>query len=119
MAEPKLVGAAPSRVARGRPRDLRLLQDAPGLVEERGSRRGQGHAALRAVEEPHAKLLLELAHLLADGRLRDVQALCRAAEVQLLRDGNEVSEVSEFHGGHSAVLGQRRLDSRTGVVISC
>ena len=55
-------------------------------------------AALGAVEELDAELLLELADLLAYCRLRDVQALRRAAEVQLLGDGDEVPQVTEFHG---------------------
>jgi hypothetical protein len=52
---------------------------------------------LRALEQPDAELGLELAHLLADRRLRDVEALGGAAEVQLLRDGDEVPKVTEFH----------------------
>ena len=51
-----------------------------------------------AVEEPHAELGLELADLLADGRLRHVQALGGAAEMQLLRDRDEVPQVSQLHG---------------------
>ena len=55
-------------------------------------------ASLGPVEQPDAELLLELADLLADRGLRHVQALRRAAEVQLLRDRDEVPQVTEFHG---------------------
>src|SRR5690349_4117451 len=57
---------------------------------------------MRTVQEHHAELGLELADLLAHRRLGDVQPLCRAAEMQLLGDGDEVAEMSQFHGSHSA-----------------
>src|SRR5581483_6714478 len=107
-------------------------QDATRLVEKRGSRRRQGHGVGRAVKEAHPELLLELAHLLADGRLGDVQPLRSAAEMQLLRDGDEVPQVSEFHsgsapgrgplGGHRAgnyaVVRVLRIGTPAGVVLS-
>jgi hypothetical protein len=77
--------------------DLGLSKDAARLVQERDARAGQGDAALGAIEEPDAQLLLGLADLLAHCGLSDVQPLCGAAEVQLLRDGDEVPEVPEFH----------------------
>src|SRR5215218_5261422 len=52
---------------------------------------------MRAIEQPHAELGLELAHLLADRRLRHVEALGRPPEVELLGDGDEVPEMAEFH----------------------
>ena len=86
------------RVARRALRDLGLVQDPTGLDEQRGAGRGEGDAAVGAVEQPHAQLCLELADLLADGGLRHVQALGGAAEVQLLRDRDEVPQVSQLHG---------------------
>jgi hypothetical protein len=56
-------------------RVVRLAQDVARLGEQRGARPGQGHCALGSVEELHAQLLLELADLLADRRVGDVQAL--------------------------------------------
>src|SRR5206468_4029652 len=42
---------------------------------------------------------LEVADLPAERRLRDVQPLGGSAEVQLLRHGDEVAEMSELHEG--------------------
>src|SRR3954453_18643874 len=72
-------------------------QHAARLLEQCSARRGQRDAAVRAVEEPDAELVLELADLLADGRLGDVEPLPGAAEVQLFGDGDEVPEMAEFH----------------------
>jgi len=69
----------------------------PRLLEERAAGDGERDAALRAVEELDAQLLLELAHLLADGRLRDVKPVGCTAEVQLLGDRHEVPEMTKFH----------------------
>src|SRR3954451_9931147 len=74
-----------------------MAQDMPGLLEQRPSGDGEHDAARRAVEQPHAELLLELADLLADRGLGDVEAIRRTAEVQLLRDRDEVPQVTEFH----------------------
>jgi hypothetical protein len=43
------------------------------------------------MEQVDAELDLELAHLLAEARLRKVQPLGRAAEMELFRDGDEVA----------------------------
>jgi hypothetical protein len=56
-------------------------------------------AALRPIEQGDAELLLELADLLAQRRLRDSHPRGGAAEVQLLRDGEEVAQVPELHRG--------------------
>lgn len=39
----------------------------------------------RACEQPHTELFLQALDLLAEGRLRAMEALCRAPEMQLLR----------------------------------
>ena len=62
-----------------------------------GSRLRQRNLPLRPIQEPYAQLIFEFANLLADRRLRDVQPLRSPAEVQLLCDGNEISEVAKFH----------------------
>ena len=74
-----------------------LEQHSARLVQECPSRRRQLHAAPGAVEQGDAKLPLEVADLLAQWRLRDVEARRRTAEVQLLGDGHEVPEVTKLH----------------------
>ena len=69
----------------------------PRLLEQSPSGNGERDASLGAVEQPDPELEFELADLLADRGLRDMQALCRTAEVQLLRDGDEIPQVPEFH----------------------
>src|SRR4029079_3689838 len=91
-AELALAGAA-CRLAG----DLGLADHAPRLLEQDGTRGSEGDAAMRAVQQQHAELGLELADLLAHCRLSDVQPLRRAPGVQLLGDGDEVSEMSQFH----------------------
>jgi hypothetical protein len=98
------------------PRHLDLLQHAPRLAEESGSRVRQRNGPLGPVEQPHAQLLLELANLFADRRLRNVQPLRGPAEVQLLCDRNEISEVAKFHAPDLLLL-PGACDSR-GLVAS-
>jgi hypothetical protein len=69
-------------------------------VEERGSCGCQRDAALAAVQQLDAELELEFPHLLTEGGLGQVQPLGRAAEVQLLRHGYEVTNASKFHEWH-------------------
>ena len=59
--------------------------------------RGELDPAAVAQQQLGADLGLERLDLLTQRRLRDVQALRRAAEVQLFGDGDEVSEVAQLH----------------------
>jgi len=59
----------------------------------------EAHPAPVALEEPDAQLRLEIVNLSPQGRLRDAQASGRPGERARLRDGDEVTEVSELHGG--------------------
>jgi len=47
------------------------------------------------VEELDPEFALELPDLLAERRLRDLEALGGAAEMELLRDGDEVAQPPE------------------------
>ena len=67
------------------------------MLEEGAAGRRELDPSLRPVEQCDAELLLELAHLLAERRLRDPHAGGGAPEVQLLGDGDEVAEVAELH----------------------
>lgn len=51
-----------------------------------------------ARKEIDSQRLLELPDLPAQRRLRNVQALGCFAEIQILRHGNEVPDVTQFHG---------------------
>src|SRR6185312_2860820 len=85
-------------VASGLPGPLREQEHAPGLLEHRGSGIGQGDLARGPVQQVDAELLLELANLLADRGLGDVEALGGTAEMQLLGDGDEIPQVPKLHG---------------------
>jgi hypothetical protein len=89
-ARPGLLG--PLRGAR------RAGQDVARVIQEANARGGERHAAAVALEQPHAELVLQRPHLLRHARLRQVQLLGGAAEVQLLGDGDEGSELPELHG---------------------
>src|SRR5690606_40409778 len=54
-------------------------------------------SAVRAIEQASADLHLELGDHLTDPRLRDVQSLRGAAEVQFLGEGEEDLDVSKLH----------------------
>jgi hypothetical protein len=57
----------------------------------------QADFPLGSMKELDAQVFLELADLLAQGRLTDIEANCRAAEVQLFRQSHERSQMPEFH----------------------
>ncbi len=74
---------------------LDALHDAARLVEQDGARGRQLDPSRGADEQLDAQRGLERLDPLAQRRLRDVQALRGAREMQLLGDGDEVAEVSE------------------------
>ena len=83
---------------------IRLLQRVARLDEESGPCGRQRDATLCALEERYAKLCLQLLDLLAQWRLRDVQTLRGAAEMQGLGDGDEVSEVPQIQFAQASYL---------------
>jgi hypothetical protein len=109
VADPKAADRPLVGLPRGALGDVCLYEDAPRLVEHRGAGVGERDAAMVAVEQPDAQLRLELAHLLADGRLGDVQALGGPPEVQFFCDGHEVAEMPEFHGASVTARGSARI----------
>lgn len=88
---------AMTHVVDAEPRHFDLLQDTPRLGQEDGPRLGERDGPVRPVQQTYPELLFELADLLADRRLRNVQSCCGPAEVQVLRDSYEISEVAKFH----------------------
>jgi hypothetical protein len=75
-----------------------LHDEFSGLLEKRAARFGQFHAALVAHKEGDAEILFQLTDLTTQRRLRDVQLLSSLREVEVFRDGDEVSNVTQFHG---------------------
>ena len=85
---------------RGAPRGTQRVvnpgQQRRRRLEQRTARRGQLDAAGRALEQARADALLELPDLRAQRRLRQVQPLGRAREVELLGDRDERAQVPEL-----------------------
>ena len=82
---------------RPRPRLLHRGQYCSGLREEPRTRRRQPDSPRRPVEQADSQLALEPGQLLAHRRLPDRQGLRSAAEVQVLRDCDEVLELTQLH----------------------
>lgn len=72
-------------------------QDRLGIGQEGTAGIGQADAAGMAQQQGRADLLFERTDLLAERRLLHVQRLGRAGHMTLMRDGDEVTEVSQFH----------------------
>ena len=89
--------AAPQVVGRAEHAGGALEQEAPGV--------GQRDLVRRAPQQLDAELALEQAHLPAQRRLRDVQALGRAREVALGRHGDEVAQPAQL--GHAPDASRR------------
>jgi hypothetical protein len=92
-------------------RHLDLLQHAQRLDKESGSCVRQRDRPLGPVKQPHAQLIFELANLLADRRLRNVESLRGPAEAQLLCDRYEIPEVPKFHALPLLSVAERSLRS--------
>lgn len=74
----------------------RRPQCVPRGADQRVALRGQSDAAAGPLEEQHPQVALELAHLDAQRRLRQVQRHGRAPEVQVLGYCDEAFELPEF-----------------------
>lgn len=84
---------------------LRLLdlgQRPLRVRQERFPRNRQRHSPPQPVEQPRPHLLLELAHLGGQRRLRQEQPLGRTGETALLRHRHHVPKLMEFHACHGA-----------------
>ena len=71
-------------------------QDLACLLEEDPPGVGRHHDPARPVEQLDAEIVLELPDRLRQRRLRNVQALGGAAEMELLADRHEVAQVPEL-----------------------
>ena len=73
-------------------------QDVAGLVEEDLASRRQAHGFTGAGKQGKTEFVLQVTDLTADAWLRDVECRRRARDVLLLRHGDEVPQVTQFHG---------------------
>jgi hypothetical protein len=87
------------------------LEQTAGHPVQRGAGAGELDLAPVTPEQLGAQRSFQAADLLAEGRLRQVQALRGAGEVQLLGHGHEVPQIPEM-GIHSQQLSQLVLDAR-------
>ena len=72
-------------------------EDPARFPKEPSPRRRELDVALDAAQQVDLELGLEIADLLAQGRLGRVQAFRRAAEMELLRDRDEIAKMSQLH----------------------
>jgi hypothetical protein len=77
---------------------LHLLKNQARFTCEDAAGVGQLDFSPGPVKELGVQVLFELADLLAQGGLADMEPSGGPAEVQLLADGEEVSKVSKLHG---------------------
>ena len=95
QAQDALERVAP--LARDRLHALGLLQRAARLRHDLLARLGEEHAALAALEQLDAQLLLEVLHGCGQTRLRDEAALRGLAEMARFGDGDDVPEFGQCH----------------------
>ncbi len=87
------------RTARDIGRFFHLRHDLPGLVEEQPPGLAQFDPTIGPLEQPRPQLLLQGLDLLAKWRLGDPQMLGGAAKVQLFGNGDEITQMAQFHRG--------------------
>ena len=83
---------------------LGLAQGSPALTQQRDTGLGELDATAGANQQRDADLRLQTADLLAERGLGDMQSLGRTAEVQLLRDRNEIFELTQIEAIHRQKL---------------
>ena len=96
-ADPQPPGLAGVDPARGGDRAVELGEHRPGVAQERLAGRRQLDPPARAGQQREPELVLQRPDLLAERRLGDVQPRGGAPEVQLLGDGDEITQLAKFH----------------------
>ncbi len=74
-----------------------VLENAPRLLQEGATGLREGDEMPRSVEEIDTELPLQILNLVRQRRLRDVELFCGTAEVKLVGDRNEVTQMPQFH----------------------
>lgn len=90
-------GAALAFLLRGLAGTFDGGDDLAGVFEKRSAGRGQFDRAGRAMEQLHAKLVLQPTDLLTDRRLNDVKFLRGTAKVPQLSDREKASNLPKLH----------------------
>ena len=85
------------RASRGADRPLGGGDALACLNEKCLPRRGELHSSVRPTKQARPDLVLEAADLLAEWRLRDMQARRGAAEMQFFGHGEKGPQVSKLH----------------------
>ncbi|GLU91511.1 hypothetical protein Agsp01_37660 [Agromyces sp. NBRC 114283] len=91
---PEFAALSGAHIVRGM---LEFVENAAGRAEQSLPGRSDLHGARRAVEQLRAQFLLQCLYGAAYRRLRQMEAFGRSPEVQFFRDGDECSEVLNFH----------------------
>src|SRR5690606_21105937 len=91
---------------------IEVLEQRAGAVAQMNPGGSEGDVARAALEEGRADLVLEPPDLHAQRWLRHVQPLRRATEMQFLRDGYEVAQLTEFHSGRIWVADCRFVSNK-------
>jgi hypothetical protein len=76
---------------------VQLLKNSPRLIKEQSTGRTDLHTATEPIEQLETDLTFEVLNLSRERRLRHAQALRSPAEVLFFADGDEVSEMAQFH----------------------
>src|SRR6185295_11917879 len=84
---------ASHRPSGGEHRTVCLCEDLPRRLEKQSTGARQPHPPFRAIEQPDLDLFLQLFDLLTERRLRHMETLGRATEMQLFSDGDEVPQM--------------------------
>ena len=96
IGDPQVTELAGRRALGVLGRPLGIRQRAPRSLKERATGVGEPHLAGRSGEEIDPEVAFELSDRGAERRLGHVHPLRGAAEVQLLRHGDEVAQVAQL-----------------------
>ena len=90
-------GRRPGGPLRGHRRPFDMGEDLPRVDQEDRTGRAQLHVVGRALQEDHPQLSFQALQPLAQRRLDDVFTGCGPPEMQLLGEGDEVTQLLKLH----------------------